>query len=451
MPTKLVKEIASSNSYSSFFAPVNSQYDKGRKKKKKKNAKNKAQQVTVTIKLLDRPKSDIGLKLDKSFCRTNTCDSLNSTKLPSIYSRSPPSPRLLTPLNRTPPNLSLNSVPTACERRKKLPLLAAIKPDNEKAEKERFMRANFQYNPYFVYKFPAEPEVLEKCSQPSDRFINEAIFIMENALEKYGTYEEFEAQTGGQVLSRPQILNIIKRYLKREELEDDIILNLTDELLSRGSMTRNKGKPQLNVRTVNLREMWVEGLLRHELGTHHLRSVNNRYQPWSNCKVRKDMGLRSMNPTEEGLASLHSVLFRKDPCLWRAAVLYYTVYKASQMSLKSLFKDLGQYVQDPNVRWDYCIRAKRGQTDTSRPGAFCKDQVYLDGALQLLKHRRHIDFQMLIRLGKIAWQDIDAIQSYADLQDTQIPFFMEDMTAYRKHLDRIAEANGLTDEILTAV
>lgn len=103
-------------------------------------------------------------------------------------------------------------------------------------------------------------------------------------------------------------------------------------------------------------------------GTHHLRSVNNRYQPWSNCKVRKDMGLRSMNPTEEGLASLHSVLFRKDPCLWRAAVLYYTVYKASQMSLKSLFKDLGQYVQDPNVRWDYCIRAKRGQTDTSRPG-----------------------------------------------------------------------------------
>lgn len=178
MPTKLVKEITSSNSYSSFFAPVNSQYDKGRKKKKKKNAKNKAQQVTVTIKLLDRPKSDIGLKLDKSFCRTNTCDSLNSTKLPSIYSRSPPSPRLLTPLNRTPPNLSLNSVPTACERRKKLPLLAAIKPDNEKAEKERFMRANFQYNPYFVYKFPAEPEVLEKCSQPSDRFINEVRFII---------------------------------------------------------------------------------------------------------------------------------------------------------------------------------------------------------------------------------------------------------------------------------
>lgn len=115
----------------------------------------------------------------------------------------------------------------------------------------------------------------------------------------------------------------------------------------------------------NMAYIWI---YKYSSGTHHLRSINNRYQPWSNLKVRKDMGLRSMNPTEEGLASLHSVLYRKDPSLWRAAVLYYTVYKASQMSLKELFRDLGQYVQDPNVRWDYCIRAKRGQTDTSRPG-----------------------------------------------------------------------------------
>lgn len=54
-------------------------------------------------------------------------------------------------------------------------------------------------------------------------------------------------------------------------------------------------------------------------------------------------------------------------------------------------------------------------------------------------------------MGKIAWQDIDVLRPYVELQDTQIPFFMEDMTSYRKHLDRIAEANGLTDEMLTAV
>ena len=43
-------------------------------------------------------------------------------------------------------------------------------------------------------------------------------------------------------------------------------LNLCEDLLSRGSMTQKKGRPQLNVRVNNLRENWCEGLLRHELG-----------------------------------------------------------------------------------------------------------------------------------------------------------------------------------------
>ena len=105
--------------------------------------------------------------------------------------------------------------------------------------------------------------------------------------------------------------------------------------------------------------------------------MNNKHQEWYNWKIRRDLGLRPANPTEEGLASLHSVLLRKDPCLWRAALLYYTAYKAAFMSLKDLFRELGQFVSDPYVRWDYCIRAKRGQVDTSGPGKECILQ-YLD-------------------------------------------------------------------------
>ena len=103
-------------------------------------------------------------------------------------------------------------------------------------------------------------------------------------------------------------------------------------------------------------------------GTHYLRSRNNRYQPWCNWRTRKDLKMRALNPTEEGLASLHSVIFRDDPSLWRSAFLYYTIWKASQVSFCELFKDLGLYVDDPNVRWDYCVRAKRGLIDTSQPG-----------------------------------------------------------------------------------
>ena len=38
------------------------------------------------------------------------------------------------------------------------------------------------------------------------------------------------------------------------------------------------------------------------------------------------------------------------------------------MPFSNLFHDLEQFVTDPVVRWDYCVRAKRGLVDTSDPG-----------------------------------------------------------------------------------
>ncbi|XP_064610943.1 microtubule-associated tyrosine carboxypeptidase-like isoform X1 [Liolophura sinensis] len=332
-----------------------------------------------------------------------------------------------------------------------VPLLTAIRPENEKSEKERFFQARFCYNPVFVYRNPADVDALERFSSPSDKYLPQAILIMERALEKHGHYENFEEKTGGKILNRPEIVSIIKRYLRQEDLEDEIRLNLSEDLLSRASMTKGRGKATLNVRIVNLREFWVEGLLRHEIGTHYLRSCNNKHQIWFNWKKRKELSLKHFNPTEEGLASLHSVLLRKDPCLWRSALLYYTAYKAAYLSFKDLFRDLGKFVSDAQVRWDYCMRAKRGQGDTSVPGGFCKDQVYLDGALELLKHRNSIDFQLLLSLGKIAYQDVDRLKELADLGNTRIPGFMRDYDNYKRCLDRVATVNGLTEEVLAGV
>ncbi|KAL5022432.1 hypothetical protein ScPMuIL_001587 [Solemya velum] len=429
---------------SEVYLPLTDHRSSNKKRRKgKKGSKSKKQSMSMTsvFKIEDAEY----FQEKNSFYQTRK----KLTKLPSLTSFNPGTPtRLTTPPCRSIPKLPTDSQIFAHERRKKVPLLSAIKPENERSEKDRFMRANFNYNPFFIYRFPADPDVLQKFGEPSSLFMQQAILIMEKALEKYGTYEEFEEVTGGKVLPKGQIMGIIKRYLQYENLEDDIGVNLSDELLSRGSMTRSMGRPMLNVRTINLREFWLEGLLRHEIGTHYIRSYNNKFQPWSNWKVRKEMGLLSINPTEEGFASLHSVLFRKMPLLWRAAVLYYTTYKATFLSLKELFQDLGRFVKDPNVRWDYCIRAKRGQVDTSLPGAFCKDQVYLDGALQILKYRNVIDFSLLVRLGKISFQDIDKAIGYANLENTKIPFFMEDMEQYHRHLDRIAETNGLTRDVL---
>lgn len=119
-------------------------------------------------------------------------------------------------------------------------------------------------------------------------------------------------------------------------------------------------------------------------GTHYLRGVNNSVQPWATAEGRKQFGLKPANPTEEGLASLHSVLLRKQPYLWRAALLYYTVYHATSMSFSQLFSHIARFVQDPDVRWEYCLRAKRGQTDTSQPGERARTNTHK-------KHAKLID------------------------------------------------------------
>lgn len=67
-------------------------------------------------------------------------------------------------------------------------------------------------------------------------------------------------------LKNKNFLHLFPRYLSNEELVDEVQINLSDDLLSRGSLTSVKGRTVLNVRSVNLREHWAEGLLRHEIG-----------------------------------------------------------------------------------------------------------------------------------------------------------------------------------------
>ncbi|XP_021408959.3 putative tyrosine carboxypeptidase MATCAP2 [Lonchura striata] len=330
----------------------------------------------------------------------------------------------------------------------KLCLLTAIKPSNVEKEKVKFFNSDFTYNPQFEYENPALPNVLAKHSHASDRFLKQSINIMKRTLQKYGSYEKFEQATGGSLLTKSRIWNHVRKYMVKEGCLGEIVVHLTEDLLSRASMTVVNGRPTLTINVSTAREHWLEGMLRHEIGTHYFRGFNNNSQPWCNRNGRRKHGLKPINPTEEGLASIHSVLFRKDPFLWRAALLYYTVYQASQMSFSQLFQDVGKFVKDPNTRWDYCVRAKRGWTDTSQPGCFNKDQVYLDGILRILRYRESIDFHLLTALGKISYEDVDRLKGLAVIENMRVPHFLQDHTRYMEHLKKIMEVNELTDEEL---
>ncbi|XP_023807485.1 uncharacterized protein KIAA0895-like homolog [Oryzias latipes] len=327
-------------------------------------------------------------------------------------------------------------------------LLVALRPLNLEQEKLAFFQSDFSYEPQFEYAQPEPRGVLDKYREGAGLFLEQAVGIMECVLRKFDSYEHFEEVTGGGVLPKSQVWAAVRKYLQKEGCVGEVVVRLSDELLSQAVMVVESCRPTLTINLGGARQHWLEGMLRHEIGTHYLRGVNNSLQPWASADGRKQFGLKPANPTEEGLASLHSVLLRKQPYLWRAALLYYTVFHAASMSFSQLFGHIARFVHDPDVRWEYCLRAKRGQTDTSQPGCFSKDQVYLDGILRILRHRRNIDFKMLTSLGKVSYEDVERLRPFADLSRTRIPHFMRDPEKYLHHLDHIVSINELDDSVL---
>ncbi|XP_040185165.1 uncharacterized protein KIAA0895-like [Rana temporaria] len=327
-------------------------------------------------------------------------------------------------------------------------LLVALRPTNVEQERDKFFLSNYTHNPQFQYEEPLPVAVLEKYSEASVQFLVQALRILNAVISKYGNYENFELMTGGKLLSKSQIWSCCRRYMQKEGCSGEVVVQLTEDLLSQAVMTNENSRPTLTINLLAARQYWLEGVLRHEIGTHYLRGVNDAQQPWHGSEGRKQFGLKPANPTEEGLASLHSVLFRKHPYLWRGALLYYTVSRAATFSFSELFQDLQQFVENPAVRWEYCVRAKRGQRDTAQPGCFSKDQVYLDGIIRILRHRRSIDFRLLTSLGKVSFEDAEGLQRFAELDNACLPHFMQDMERYHQQLNHIMETNQLSDEEL---
>ena len=56
-------------------------------------------------------------------------------------------------------------------------------------------------------------------------------------------------------------------------------------------------------------------------------------------------------------------------------------------------------------RWKYVMRVKRGLINTSESGGFYKDQVYLKGAIAILRNRKLINFEGLY-CGKLSLNDV---------------------------------------------
>ena len=88
------------------------------------------------------------------------------------------------------------------------------------------------------------------------------------------------------------------------------------------------------------------------------------------------------------------------------------------------------------------LRVKRGLNDTSKPGGLYKDQVYLEGALQLLELRKEIDWHGFYS-AKLNLEDLKRpkLMKKMKTDDLVLPKFVEDADEYVRRLDVIAKHN----------
>ncbi|XP_064239247.1 microtubule-associated tyrosine carboxypeptidase 1 isoform X2 [Aotus nancymaae] len=149
-------------------------------------------------------------------------------------------------------------------------MLVALRPTNMDRERDKFFQSHYTYNPQFEYQEPVPTAVLEKYCEASGQFIHQAVGIIEAVLEKFGTYEHFEAATGGQLLTKCQIWSIVRKYMQKEGCVGEVVVQLSEDLLSQAVMMVENSRPTLAINLTGARQYWLEGMLRHEIATSSL-------------------------------------------------------------------------------------------------------------------------------------------------------------------------------------
>jgi len=176
-------------------------------------------------------------------------------------------------------------------------------------------------------------------------------------------------------LQAPQMQRAMEGVLQQMGIHDWRVV-LVDEMSARMSVSARHRE----VRVKTDSEFTVDDrnrLIVHELGTHVLRAHNG----FKSGLLNLGLGLAGYIATEEGLASW---MEERNGLLRRAHIEIYAMRAiGAQLAHELGFADMMVALMDlgatPGVAWDVALRLKRGLVDTSRPGTFPKDYVYLHG------------------------------------------------------------------------
>ncbi len=315
-----------------------------------------------------------------------------------------------------------------------------LTPLNLAEEKKKFF-FDPEYNPQFVYEQPISEEMLyTQYGVFGGELALKAKQIMDTVMKKWEKESKYLEEIEGRVLGREEATAIILNYLKDSGLEKKVTLHFSSNFIPRTHIDGYR----MNIRLpIDYREKSIRGMLHHEIGTHVYRRLNDEKQIWH--AKRKEFGLGSYLETEEGLAVLHYYLEIDQPYLWIYAVQYYACFLASTMSFSQVYKALKPYIDEKDRRFKITLRAKRGVVDTSKPGGYTKDQVYMRGVLKVAEWLRKNDFSLQsLYFGKVSIEDLPKILAITPDFEAALPlFYSVDRVKYKNRIKEILKVNGL--------
>jgi hypothetical protein len=314
-------------------------------------------------------------------------------------------------------------------------LIKKLTPINLLEEKEKFF-ADESYNPQFIYEENVPPETLLKYGQPRKEYAQLATEILDKAFYKKDETDLIKLE--GVELTQEEVTNKIVKFLEMHRLENRYKIIWSSSFISRTTITSDSIKLRL---PVNFRQKGLVGMLYHEIGTHALRRVNYEEQPW--FKKKNQLKFKNYLLTEEGLSVLHSLIPQSLQLAYKPASFYLTSYFAQTHSFAELWQEMKKYIPDPEKRWIRVIRQKRGLEDTSQPGGFTKDLVYLEGLIVVWKWLQSNDFDPTqLYFGKMAVEDVQKAVKMNPNFKPQLPsFFLLDKNQYQKDIKQIGQAN----------
>jgi hypothetical protein len=314
-------------------------------------------------------------------------------------------------------------------------LIKKITPINLLEEKKKFF-ADETYNPQFKYEEKFDKEILYKHGYPQNKYLDLAQTILEKVHYQYSEADLDKLR--GNSVNQSKVTKKTIDFLKIHQLENRFKIVWSNSFISRATITSDTIKLKL---PVDFRQQDLLSMLYHEIGTHALRRINYEQQPW--YKKKKKHEFKNYLKTEEGLAGLHSLLPLDFQYAFYPALNYVSVAYAQEHSFSETWNFFKKYIDNPERRWERTLRRKRGLEDTSKPGGFTKDLVYLEGMIEVWNYLKKNNFDLTkLYFGKMSWEDVDTATKMNPSFKPLLPsFYVVDKERYATKIEKIGKLN----------